>query len=145
MTKTKPEYYPINFSLDQLPTCCGIGVFCGFSQTPRYSGFGSKRKQEEPKFSTREEQAEDVIQRMNSRVGEDGYTTFIVSLVTRYEGSTEPTEWTVLAKMMEKYGWEAHHIFVNPNSGNEITMLSRHFPEMCAEMCAERAENGDWD
>ncbi len=152
MTK---EYPRINFDIDQLPGCCGIGVVGRFNtEHPSYYDNYGRRREARTKemFSTAKKQAEDCYKRLvdetygeDAAVNDNSFSTLIITLVSYYRDKPAPDHIQLpeLHNILIRKGWEISQKFINPNHGNEVTMYTKYFPERVDNF--EEAVEASWE
>jgi hypothetical protein len=132
----RKKYRKVDFTVDQMPGCCGIGVVCAFQESGEWDYTGWRRKPAKSIFITKEEQAEELYKRIleetwgsKARYGE-GYSQLMISLVSNYaDNRANKHQFPELEDLLIKEGWTIYSVFINPNHGNEVTLYGKYFPE----------------
>jgi hypothetical protein len=136
----RKKYRKVNFEIEQMAGCCGIGVVFSFQEKDEfeyvYHGWNSVREETPLEFVTKEEQAEELYKRIleetwgkKARYG-DGYSQLMISLVSNYADKRDNKhQFPELEELLIKEGWTIYSVFINPNHGNEVTLYGKYFPE----------------
>jgi hypothetical protein len=132
----RKKYRKVDFTVDQMPGCCGIGVVCEFQESGEWDYTGWRRKPAKSIFITKEEQAEELYKRIleetwgsKARYGE-GYSQLMISLVSNYaDNRANKHQFPELEDLLIKEGWTIYSVFINSNHGNEVTLYGKYFPE----------------
>jgi hypothetical protein len=136
----RKKYRKVNFEIEQMAGCCGIGVVFSFEEGPdteyTYSGWNTVRVPVKPEFVTKEEQAEELYKRIlketwgpEARYGNQ-YSQLMISLVSNYANNRDNKhQFPELEDLLIKEGWTIYSVFINPNHGNEVTLYGKYFPE----------------
>jgi hypothetical protein len=132
-TKSNPrkKYRRKTFAVDTMPGCCGIGVvrnFCDEGAT-EYSYFGRGGKKNPLRFVTREEQAEACYAQL---VQDTHYAQLLISLVSFYRDDNT-SQYPELEDVLQREGWTIYSVFINANTGNEVTLYGKYFQDRTYE------------
>jgi hypothetical protein len=138
-TKNKPvkKYKDLDFQVEELPGCCGVGIVYYFEEKRgAYNWQSGRYSRVTGKHATLEAQAEACYKEILERTWQEGtfgnnYSYLQIALVSNYVngdkvGSAQLPE--LQEKLLEK-GWTINMVFINPNHGNEVTVYSKYFPE----------------
>jgi hypothetical protein len=152
----KPLFRRINFYVDELPGCCGVGVIHAFKEEDEYkhNSFGH-RKRTKRRFFTREEQAQACYEKLlkfltgeidDYTFGYATYNTYIITLVSNYKdkGADDQGQFPELQDVLLANGWQINQVVVNPNHDNEITMFSKYDPTW-GQDAEEEDEDDEYD
>lgn len=134
---TSKKLPKLEFSIEQMPGCCGIGVVAHFKEEEGgYDWRTEKVKRVKRIFETKEEQAEDCYKRIledtwNESIYGEHYAQLLISLVSNYQGKPagKDIQFPELQDVLIREGWTIHSVFINPNHGNEVTLFGKYFPE----------------
>lgn len=137
--KEKPQFKELNFSVQQFPGCCGIGVISGFRLDEGSHNWHTGRTSvAKKKYLTLEEQADACYKKILKETwGDwDSYSYLQIALVSHYSDSHDnpkekrgQAQYPELQEKLIAEGWTIQQVFINPNHGNEITVYSKYFPE----------------
>jgi hypothetical protein len=143
--EAKPTLRRINFYIDALPGCCGVGVIYNIKEEDEYKYTGhygdGRRVRAKRRYFTKEEQAQACYDRLvkvlenednfDHQYGSAGYNTYLITLVSNYaeKGTDDQGQFPELQDVLLANGWQINQVVVNPNHGNEITLFSKHDPK----------------
>jgi hypothetical protein len=146
----RKKYRKVDFAVDQMPGCCGIGVVFEFQESGGWDYTGWRKAKSI--FITKEEQAEELYKRIleetwgsKARYGENNsYSQLMISLVSNYADNRDNKhQFPELEELLLKEGWTIYSVFINPNHGNEVTLYGKYFPERNKHPDDEEEENED--
>lgn len=148
MTKNSEGFHEVNFYVDQMPGCCGIGVVFNFEEDSghEWDWRSSRQVNKKPEYKTKKEQVDALYKNILGDTGNpsgDYFTTLMITLVSSYakDGSHQFKE--LEDKLLEE-GWTINQVFINPNHGNEVTVYSKYFPERDMHPKELAELNGDY-
>ena len=148
--KAKKLFPKIDFGVQQLPGCCGIGVVGYFEEeTGGYDYRLNRVREAKTGFASAKAQANDCYERIlkDTWDGWNDYTYLQISLVSNYVGGDKPgtAQLPALQQKLIDEGWTINMVFINPNHGNEVTLFSKYFPERLEKPNERQLEEDDWD
>lgn len=133
-TKPRKRFRDLDFDVAQATYCCGYAEVGGFREAEGQYDF-TTRKMIRPraKHYTRQEQAEAAAEALERQVKSgrhgDSYAHAVTSFVTKGTHGAKAT-YPELLEALLKRGWTKYAEFKNVNTGNEVTLLQKGFPEV---------------
>lgn len=133
--KEKKLFADLNYSIDSMEGCCGVGVVHGFEEDIGYydwniRGTAYPRK----KYTTRLEQAEACYKKFmkETKLGgfHDSYEQLLITLVSKYKNDAKPPQFQELQDVLIREGWTIYSVFINHRHGNELTLFGLARPEV---------------
>lgn len=118
------------------PGCCGIGVLCNF-EIDSEGDYRYDKAQATPKEFEK-------WYKSDVRYARGEYRHLMVTLVSSYKGSKTEQIPGFIEWLEKEKGWEKSSVFVNPNHGNEVTVLQKTFPKLLRKSAYHRNYTNRW-